>query len=62
MALGPSIPPIQPHLCVKGGVEAIAFYEKAFGATCAMRHMADDGIRVFHTNITMFRQRNHDAR
>ena len=32
MAFGP-IPPLQAHLCVKGGIEAIAFYEKAFGAT-----------------------------
>ena len=31
MAFGPNPPPIQVHLCVKGGDDAIAFYEKAFG-------------------------------
>ena len=31
MAFGPNGPPIQAHLCVKGGSEALAFYEKAFG-------------------------------
>ena len=54
MAFGPDIPPIQAHLCVKGGEDAIAFYEKAFGATCTMKHMAEDGKRVFHANLEVF--------
>ena len=54
MAFGPDIPPIQAHLCVRGGDDAIAFYEKAFGATYTMRHMAEDGKRVFHANLEVF--------
>lgn len=54
MAFGPNPPPLQPHLCVKGGVEAIAFYEKAFGAECTMKQLAEDGLRVMHANIALF--------
>lgn len=54
MAFAPNIPPIQVHLCVKGGNEAIAFYEKAFGAECTMKQMAEDGTRVLHANLAMF--------
>ena len=54
MAFGPNPPPIQPHLCVKGGIEAIAFYEKAFGAQCTFKAMADDGARVMHANLALF--------
>ncbi|OQW60140.1 MAG: hypothetical protein A4S14_19155 [Proteobacteria bacterium SG_bin9] len=54
MAFGPNPPPIQAHICVKGGTEAIAFYEKAFGGVCTMKHMTDDGVRVMHANIEMF--------
>ncbi|SFJ03064.1 PhnB protein [Bosea sp. OK403] len=54
MAFGPNPPPIQPHLCVKGGIEAIAFYEKAFGARCTFKAMADDGARVMHANLALF--------
>jgi len=54
MAFGPNPPPIQPHLCVKGGIEAIAFYEKAFGAQCTFKAMADDGVRVMHANLALF--------
>ena len=54
MSFGPDIPPIQAHLCVKGGEDAIAFYERAFDATCTMKHLADDGLRVFHANLAMF--------
>jgi PhnB protein len=54
MAFGPKPPPIQAHLCVKDGVAAIAFYEKAFGAVCTVKHMAEDSKRVFHANIEMF--------
>jgi PhnB protein len=54
VAFGPNPPPIQAHLCVKGGGAAIAFYEKAFDATCTFKQMAPDGIRVLHANIAMF--------
>jgi PhnB protein len=54
MAFGPDVPPIQAHLCVKGGSEAIAFYEKAFGATTTFKHMAEDGERVMHANLALF--------
>jgi PhnB protein len=54
MAFGPNPPPIQAHLCVKGGLEAIAFYEKAFAAKCSFHAMADDGQRVMHANLEMF--------
>lgn len=54
MAFGPNPPPIQAHLCVKGGEEAIAFYERAFGAQCTFKAMAEDGVRVMHANLAMF--------
>jgi PhnB protein len=54
MAFGPNIPPIQAHICVKGGEAAIAFYKEAFGAVCTMKHMAEDGKRVMHANIALF--------
>ncbi len=54
MAFGPNPPPIQAHLCVKGGLEAIAFYEQAFAAKCSFHAMADDGKRVMHANLEMF--------
>ncbi|RXT46142.1 hypothetical protein B6S44_25210 [Bosea sp. Tri-44] len=54
MAFGPNPPPIQAHICVKGGDEAIAFYEKAFGAQCSFKAMAEDGRRVMHANLALF--------
>jgi len=54
MAFGPNPPPIQAHICVKGGVDAIEFYKKAFGATCPFHQMTDDGKRVMHANIELF--------
>ena len=54
MAFGPNPPPIQPHICVKGGLEAIAFYKKAFGAECPFHQLAEDGKRVMHANIELF--------
>lgn len=54
MAFEPDIPPIQVHLCVKGGKEAIAFYEKAFDAVETFEQMAEDGVRVLHANLAMF--------
>lgn len=54
MAFGSHPPPIQPHLCVAGGVEAIAFYEAAFDARCTFVQMAEDGVRVLHANLALF--------
>lgn len=54
MAFGPSPPPIQVHLCVKGGEAAIAFYEKGFDAVCTFKQMAEDGKRLLHANIAMY--------
>lgn len=54
MAFEPDIPPIQVHLCVKGGKAAIAFYEEAFGAVETYEQMAEDGERVLHANLSMF--------
>ena len=45
MAFGSNPPPIQVHLCVKGGDAAIAFYEKSFGGSCTFKQMAQDGKR-----------------
>ncbi len=54
MAFGPTPPAIQAHICVKSGLEAIAFYEKAFGGTCNFKQMAKDGARVLHANVAVF--------
>jgi PhnB protein len=54
MAFGPHPPPIQAHICVKGGLEAIDFYKKAFGAECPFHQLAEDGERVMHANIELF--------
>jgi len=54
VAFGPNPPPIQAHICVKGGNAAIAFYEKAFGAQCTFKAMAEDGERVMHANLALF--------
>jgi PhnB protein len=54
MAFGANPPPIQAHICVKNGLEAIAFYKKAFNAECPFHHLADDGKRVMHANVELF--------
>ena len=54
MAFAPEIPTIQAHLCVKGGLDAIAFYEQAFGAETTFQQMADDGKRVRHAKLALF--------
>ncbi len=53
MAFGSNPPPVQPHICVLRGVEAIAFYEAAFGARCTFVQMAEDGVRVLHANLAI---------
>src|SRR3982074_832567 len=54
MAFGPNPPPIQAHICVKNGLEAIAFYERAFGGKCPFHQLAEDGKCVMHANIELF--------
>ncbi|RXF73066.1 VOC family protein [Hansschlegelia zhihuaiae] len=47
-------PPVQPHLCVKGGSAALAFYQKAFGAQISMKVPAQDGVRLMHATVRLF--------
>ncbi|WP_157014521.1 VOC family protein [Mesorhizobium xinjiangense] len=54
MAFEPNVPPVQVHLCVKGGKAAIAWYEKAFGAVENFEQMAEDQERVLHANLSLF--------
>jgi PhnB protein len=42
-----------PHLIVEGGLDAIAFYEKAFGAEKVEVMMAQDGKRVMHAELDL---------
>ncbi len=42
---------VVPHLIVEGGLDAIAFYEKAFGAEKSEVMMAQDGKRVMHAEL-----------
>jgi PhnB protein len=45
---------IQLHLCVAGAEDAIAFYNKAFGAELQFKQMATDGKRVLHATLGIF--------
>jgi PhnB protein len=45
--------PIIPYLTVKGAAEAIAFYQKAFGATENARMPAQDGKRLMHASLAI---------
>jgi PhnB protein len=45
--------PLNPYLTVKGASEAIAFYQKAFGATENARLPAQDGKRLMHAELTI---------
>lgn len=44
-------PGIVPHLTVKGGLEAIKFYEDAFDAEVENLVMAQDGQRLLHAEL-----------
>ncbi len=44
---------IIPYLTVKGAVDAIAFYAKAFGAVETKRQLAEDGNRLMHASIAI---------
>jgi PhnB protein len=42
-----------PHFVVNDGEAAIAFYEKAFGATLKEKHPAEDGKRLMHAALQL---------
>ena len=46
---------IAAHLIIRDGRadEAIRFYQAAFGAREEMRHLAEDGKRLFHAHLTI---------
>ena len=44
---------ITPYLTIRGAAEAIAFYQKAFGATENMRMPAEDGKRLLHASLSI---------
>ncbi len=44
---------ITPHLTVRGVSEAVAFYEKAFGAAELYRNVAPDGKSVMHVELLL---------
>ncbi len=46
--------PIQIYLTVRGGLEAIAWYEKTWTAECTFKQMADDGKRLLHASLAVF--------
>ncbi|MCP5432302.1 MAG: VOC family protein [Alphaproteobacteria bacterium] len=48
-----AMPRVSPYLTVSDGKGAIAFYEKAFGATETMRLPAQDGKRLMHAALTI---------
>jgi PhnB protein len=45
---------VTAYLTVDGGLDAIALYERAFGAELLTREMADDGARVLHAALDVF--------
>jgi PhnB protein len=47
-------PPIAAYLTVKGGLDAIETYKRAFGAVLNTHKMADDGKRVLHAALGVF--------
>jgi PhnB protein len=47
-------PPVTAYLTVKRGLDAIAFYERAFGAKLLAHKMDDDDRRVLHAALGIF--------
>ena len=45
---------VTAYLTVKSGLDAIALYERAFGAELLIHKMADDGKRVLHAALDVF--------
>ncbi|MDT8405071.1 VOC family protein [Sulfuriflexus sp.] len=48
-----SINTIVPHLVVNDGEAAIAFYQRAFGATLEGKHAEDGGKRLIHAHLKL---------
>ena len=46
--------PIEVYLTVSNGLEAIAFYAKAFGAKVAYQELTPDGSKVMHAALAAF--------
>lgn len=46
--------PVTAYLTVRGGLDAIAFYQRAFGAELLTRKVTDDGKRVLHAALNVF--------
>lgn len=47
------VQPTNPYLTVKGAADAIAFYQKAFGAKENTRLPAQDGKRLMHAELSI---------
>src|SRR3977135_813607 len=47
-------PPVTAYLTVKGGLDAIALYRRAFGAELLTHKMTDDGRRVQPAALSVF--------
>jgi PhnB protein len=48
-----NLQPVTPYLTVRGAAEAIAYYNKAFGATEITRMPAQDGKRLMHAELSI---------
>lgn len=42
---------VSPHLAIRGGLEAMEFYKKAFGAEERGRFMTPDGKQLMHGEV-----------
>ena len=49
----PTPPGVIAYLTVAGGEKAVAFYTAAFGARETYRQIADDGVRLLHSRMTV---------
>jgi uncharacterized glyoxalase superfamily protein PhnB len=49
----PKVQPTSPYLTIKGAADAIALYQKAFGAKVRGRMAAQDGTRVMHADLAI---------
>jgi PhnB protein len=49
-----ALPSVTAYLTVKGGLDAIALYRRAFGAELLTHKMTDDGGRVLHAALSVF--------
>lgn len=48
-----NVQPTSPYLTVKGATDAIALYQKAFGAKVKGQMQAEDGTRVMHADLAI---------